>query len=161
MEHLMEEPGPAFVSNPGSRSERSLELICLWLGVMVYLASFFLPAVDVPDYPNTEPVPGWLCAWTALSPPFNPKAWNVSGLLLLASGLINPLVLTYFGLWFWRGGRKLRRRIAIIALAFIPPTWIFLATQRTAVHIGHVAWIAGLLLMLGHEAILGRKYETS
>jgi hypothetical protein len=154
----MEQPGPAFVSSPGSRTSSSIERICLWLGVMVYLASFFLPAVIVTRY--SESIPGWGCALLALSPPFNPKAWTLSGLLLLAIGLINPMVLAYLYLRVRQKGGRLRRRIAIVALVLIPPTWIFLAIEHMAVDIGHVAWIAGLLMMLGHEAILGRRYKT-
>jgi hypothetical protein len=41
--------------------------------------------------------------------------------------------------------------LATITLASIPVSWAFMAQNILAVDAGHVAWVAGMLLMLGSD----------
>jgi hypothetical protein len=120
----------------------------LGLGATVYAISFALPAVTDRAYPAT-PVSGWLCAWVTLASAINPER---TSLLLSAIGLINPMALTYVVLRLIRTLPRLRRVLAIITLCLIPLSW-YLIAHGLKIQIGHIAWVAGLLLMLLPEAI--------
>jgi hypothetical protein len=126
-------------------------LLSKWLlgvGVLVYVISFFLPAVS--DHGTS--VEGWLCAWVVLVGMFH-------GVSYFVVGLINPLALIYVVLRLVRRGAKLRRWVAIVALASIPASWIVIVQEHFGIRIGHYAWIAGLALILGLEAIRGDYME--
>jgi hypothetical protein len=136
-----------------SRRE-SLEATCLKLGVVLYLVSFFLPAVmdsghgsglliDFFSPHASGSLQGWECAWQCL-------LFGVHGApTFLASGLINPLILAYFVLRVGDAAPRIRMRIGIVAMALIPVTWIVIATTDSCAQIGHVLWIGGMLLMVG------------
>ena len=79
--------------------------------------------------------------------------------ILFACGLINPQLLSYLLLRILDLTPLLRRLIAILTLAFIPLNWIYMAlfSPPLTPAIGHFAWIAGLLLMLVPEAVIGAR----
>src|SRR5205085_1260388 len=92
----------------------------------------------------------WQCAELALLLPF--AAPSLGMLPLLAAGLVNPLALVYLGLRVSDASERWRYRIAFATLSLIPFSWVFLATMHLSIGAGHVAWVAGLLLMLLPEA---------
>ena len=78
---------------------------------------------------------------------------NWPGLLLFASGLLNPIVILYSALWMSRGQHALRRYLAFGAVTLIPASWIFLLITHCSIRIGHVAWVAGILMIAGREIL--------
>lgn len=136
-----------------SRPQKSIRQIGFGLGIAVYVASFLLPAMN-------EGFFGWQCAHLSLSLPFSRYGtdFNLFKFILFACGLINPLALVYLVLRISDRSPLLRRGIAVVALSFVPLSWVFMAHLKPPLipAIGHIAWIAGLLLMMGPEAILGR-----
>ena len=111
-----------------------------YFGISVFLASVFPVAVSLGP---GQGVPGWKCAWLAF------KLWNSPAVF---GGLINPLMLIYGMLLPGSRFAGLRRGIAgAIALVCLPMTWYFLSKARLDVEIGHVLWVAGVLLLLAPE----------
>jgi len=145
-----------------NRARRLFSAYALAVGATVYAISFLLPAIKFQTFATNE-VAGWKCAWLALAMPFSliaPVAGGNSGdglfsLMLFACGLINPLTLAYLSMRAWDRNRRRRRLVASIALGLIPLNWIFMAHGGFVPSIGHFAWIAGLLLMMGPEAVWG------
>ncbi|MGO9257897.1 MAG: hypothetical protein ACLQU1_16530 [Bryobacteraceae bacterium] len=121
----------------------------LGLGAMVYAISFALPAVGVTAY-GSSTVSGWDCALVALTFVIGPNA--SFSFPLFASGLINPMTLAYLVLRVLGKGSRVRRALAIATLSFVPLSWYVIAHQLR-VEIGHLAWVAGLLMMMAPEAI--------
>lgn len=118
-------------------------------GAGVYAASFFLPAVGTGSGGMVgNELKGWVCAWFAL---FHGWSWELSSLLLVAAGLVNPAVLLYTALWLLDGSARLRRTAAFCAIACLAASWIFLASTHAVVLVGHFAWDAGVLMMVGME----------
>jgi hypothetical protein len=111
-----------------------------YIGVVSYVLSFFLPAVDLGD----GGIPGWMCAWDALvgwpSPHVSP--------LIIFGGLINPVALAYMFLRFLNRASSFRAWLAGIILIFIPLTWASLSSMELRPRIGHAFWITSLLLMI-------------
>jgi hypothetical protein len=136
-----------------AHTRKRLRLIAFAIGAAVYITSFFLPAVGIPR----EPVSGWICAEVALAAPLQTSGNGFFTWILFTCGLINPMALAYSVLLVSDAFGAFRRGIGIAALSFIPLSWIciFRGTSPMTVAIGHVAWIAGLLLMMGPEAVLG------
>jgi hypothetical protein len=131
-------------------------LISRILGLFVYLAAFFLPAVrevatpggDVPDVYR-----GYVCAGVTLMDTLSREIWHSKDFLAVLSGWINPLLLLYllfllFPRLFWP-----RRILAGVIVVFIAGTWVFFYLRPMVPLIGHVLWIAGLLLILAGEAV--------
>src|ERR1035437_9507507 len=128
------------VSPPRSRTIQ----ISLVLGIAIYVASFFLPAVNDAGSGSLRgtTMPGWICAEIAL------VSWKE---IIFLSGLINPLILIYVVL---RGTNRLNRvqtYTVVAILACIAVTWIELVRRRFHMEVGHVMWIAGLLLIMAPE----------
>lgn len=125
------------------------------LGAAVYAISFALPAVGISRYGN-DSLRGWECARFALLAFAGPSnaSWNFS-IPLFASGLINPLTVAFLALRMLGKRPRSRRALAIVALSFIPLSWYVIA-HDLRVEIGHVAWVAGLLMMMAPEAVGSR-----
>src|ERR1017187_2731246 len=109
-----------------------------YLGLVVYLVSFFLPAVEQPS-----PMSGWMCAYLSLWAWLNKPLW-----MCFFAGIINPLAIAFVVLRHRNRAPKTRRVIALAVLACIPITWLFLSDMELGIRVGHVVWIAGLLLIL-------------
>lgn len=80
-------------------------------------------------------------------------SWLVAGLRLSAfAGLINPIAIAYAVLRIRDRAARARRFLMISVLICIPITWlslyIFCDAGDLCPYVGHVAWIAGLLLMI-------------
>jgi hypothetical protein len=134
----------------GARSAKndSVWLMLLWLGAAIYAISFALPAVARSD----DSMRGWQCAWFALSFDQGFREPLLS-FALFASGLINPLTLAYLWIRMNGDGPRVRRVLGIVALSFIPLSWLVISSAGLKIEIGHVAWVVGLLLMMSPEAI--------
>jgi hypothetical protein len=129
--------------------------LLLALGAAVYAISFALPAVGISSYGN-DSLKGWECARFALLAFAGPSndSWNFS-VPLFASGLINPLTVAYLVLRMLGKRPRTRRALAIVALSFIPLSWYVIA-HDLRIEVGHVAWVAGLLMMMAPEAVMSR-----
>ena len=126
------------------------------LGFLVYLAAFFLPAVREVATPGGDAPDVFLgsrCAWMTLVNTFSHEIWHSKYFLAVLSGWINPLLLLYlflllFPRLFWP-----RRILAGAIVAFIAGTWVLFAIIPLVPLIGHVLWIAGILMILAGEAM--------
>jgi len=127
----------------------SLEWFCLCLGVVAYAVSFFLPAVFLPGSGENF-LSGFECAIEC-----------IAMVLFLPCGLINPLAVAYLYCRWRNLVPRASRSLAIATLALVPLTWLVIAGFDMKARIGHVLWVAGLLLMLGPEALLGRRSARS
>jgi len=145
-----------------SRKDKWIKRACLISGAMTYVISFFLPAVDA-EVRGT--LPGWMCACASplLFPGmfYEPDGLTTLNSLLALSGLVNPLLLVYLGL-LPNSGRvayRIRLAVAMVAMTLIPVTWIAFAISKEGIEIGHVLWVAGLVLLMGPEIF--RHFTTS
>jgi hypothetical protein len=123
-----------------------------WLlrfGTLLYAISFGLPAIGYRRTPSDpgDPVYGFLCAWLALAGNFRSFS-----LPLFASGRVNGFALAWLALRIAGVYPGARRGFALAAVCSIPFSW-YVIGQGMTVKVGHVAWVAGLLLMLLPEAI--------
>jgi hypothetical protein len=111
--------------------------ITLLLGIAVFIASFFLPALFA-DTPS--PYLGWQCAVIAF------RLWKSR---LIFSALINPLVLAYVVLWWVDRFPKFQTYLAMAILVCISITWFVLHGAKMG--IAHAMWITGVLLIIAPE----------
>lgn len=72
---------------------------------------------------------------------------EVNGLAVFG-GLINPIAIVYIVMRILDRAPQGRFLLAGAILAFIPLTWLSLIMMHLGVLIGHVTWIAGLLLII-------------
>ena len=131
-------------------------------GFCVYVAAFFLPAcrqVATPGALPPEVYRGWFCAWITLMNTFSRDVWHSKDFLAILSGWINPLILFYL-VFLIRPRLVWTRRIMGGAIvAFMAATWIYFALVPMVPLIGHVLWIAGILMMLAGEAFGHEPHE--
>ncbi len=113
------------------------------LGATLYTISFALPAVSVRAYDGSS-VSGWDCARVTLIASISSRGLSLP---FLASGLINPLAMAWLVLRLKGAQPRVRRVLAFAVLSLVPVTWYVMA-RDLSVRIGHVVWVAGLLLML-------------
>jgi len=120
----------------------------IWLGLGLYVLSFFLPAVSAKKpWEGLDGVRGYLCAYVSLVLPWAEKGQvlfkqPLRSFPLLISGWINLLFVAWFALRQFGKGAWLRPVIA----AMIPMTWVVLGQNQVFPRIGHVIWIAGMLI---------------
>lgn len=113
-----------------------------YLGIGLYVASFFLPAVDPSNF---VVLPGWACAWFSL---FALEDGRTMSALFFFSGLINPIAIVYILLRILGRAPRVRSGLASAVLLFAALTWLSLVFMQYRIKIGHFAWISGLLLMI-------------
>jgi hypothetical protein len=125
------------------------------LGVLVYIAAFFLPACrEVAGFDGDAPtvLQGSRCAWITLVNTFSHDIWHSRYFLAILSGWINPLIVVYlifllFSAFVWP-----RRVVVCLILCFIASTWVFFHVYPLVPLVGHYLWIAGILMILSGEA---------
>ena len=89
---------------------------------------------------------------------FSGEVWHSKDFLAILSGWINPLILFYL-VFLIRPRLVWTRRIMGGAIVvFMVATWTYFALVPLIPLIGHVLWIAGILMMLagevfGHEPL--------
>jgi hypothetical protein len=129
--------------------------ICLIVGVGLFVAGFFLPAVRFPPDPPTgaqwnpgpyiHDVEGWLCAEASLMASADLlHGPQVQALNLALSGWINPLAVLYLLAWAVKGFRRVRPWIAASVVVCCVAMWIGLRAEHVTLLIGHYLWIAGI-----------------
>ena len=128
---------------PEIRRKRRRPTTAFYVGVGLFVLSFFLPAIRDTGASDSG-APGWLCALMAF---FGFNNEQVNGLAVFG-GLINPIAIAYIVLRIVDFAPDGRLFLAAAILAFIPLTWLSLIMMHLGILIGHVAWIAGLLLIV-------------
>jgi hypothetical protein len=116
-----------------------------YLGVALYSISFLLPAVTQAGMPMR----GFTCALMSLWMWADTKN---SSFLVIFGGVINPLAIACIVLRASNRSARLRYYLYSATLLCIPFTWLCLLTLKMGFLVGHVLWIAGLLLMIISEA---------
>ena len=76
-----------------------------------------------------------------------PQSWP-----LFAAGLINPLALIWLALRSSGKAPVARRCLAIAGVSLVTLSW-YVLSQDLTVRVGHVTWVAGLLLMWGPDLV--------
>jgi hypothetical protein len=129
----------------------------LAIGFCIYVAAFLLPAIQPPGAgPATNTVTGWVCALFALAPMAALVRGQWEGvqhevLLLVASGLVNPFLLVYLVMRIWPRLVKTRCVFAVLVLAGIVSSWIYMGKSSFKPMIGHYLWVAGIFIILASE----------
>jgi hypothetical protein len=133
------------------------QLKLFWLGMLVYVVSFFLPAVAWPGS-SPPPIVGFVAAFISLSHPLEEAIQFFQGVpplfapledaALLISGCINPFfLLTAFLILIDGRGRALSI-CKILLLLMIPFCWLFFTLRHFYPREGHFLWVLGMLLVL-------------
>jgi hypothetical protein len=110
-----------------------------YVGLALYALSFLLPAVNN----GFQNIPGWVCAGFSA-----PLALGVGATPLFFLGFLNPLAIIYAGLRLYDRAVRVRIALVIAIMICILLTWVFLLILQFGIRIGHIAWIAGLLLII-------------
>ncbi len=147
--------GPGSVPGPDrwemtSYSNATAISVDLVLGLSLYGTSFFMTAVQ----DGNNPLVGWYCAWVALWLPVESKDWLAQegfSIRLWIAGLTNLFFLAYLLLRCLRKLPQARAWLVIATLVCIADTWQVLASGDLHIKLGHVAWVAGMLVILGPE----------
>ena len=127
----------------------------LGVGFVVYAIAFLLPAVKMAGDPS-GPIVGWTCAVWSLVLPFQAVRNGAPGqegvfCLLGLSGLVNPLILVYLGLWAWSTFVRIRWGLCAAVAAGAVSSWVYFVLQHFVPVVGHFLWIAGMGIMLTTE----------
>jgi hypothetical protein len=109
--------------------------VSFWLGVSLYVTSFFLPAV--------ENMKGWVCALATLRPETAFKS------MVFYPGLINPLVVTFAVAKILNEAPRLRLALAAGTLALFIPTWLVVAQMK--IMLGCAMWVVSILLVVAED----------
>lgn len=146
----------------GRQTDRWIASAARFVGLCIFVAGFFLPAVRAgAPGPDAVVFSGWKCASVALTETValfgksNSGVPSLEVLLVAVSGWINPLVLLLLACSFAQSLTILRRILAVLILLCMAATWTFFAIQRVAPLAGHYFWIAGALMILAAEAVGG------
>jgi hypothetical protein len=126
------------------------------LGFCIYVTAFFLPACREKAFPGGDApdvFPGYKCAWMTLVNSCSAELWHSKYFLAILSGWINPLILLYLILLLMPKFIWPRRIVAGTIALFIAGTWILFVMIPLVPLVGHVLWIAGILLMIAAEAL--------
>jgi hypothetical protein len=128
-------------------------------GYFIFFVAFFLPAcrqAGSDSFGAGDTLKGYDCAWITIINTLNIAVWKSKAALTILSGWINPLMLIYVASLFSRKLRVVRRIITILVLLFVVLTWIYFYLAPMIPLIGHVLWVAGILLILSGEFIPAR-----
>jgi hypothetical protein len=137
---------------PKLQRKRRPATSAFYVGVGLFVLSFFLPAIRDLNL-SDRGVPGWGCALMAF---FGLNNEQVNGLAVFG-GLINPIAIAYIVLRIFDRAPDGRFFLAGAILAFIPLTWLSLIMMHLGILIGHVAWIAALLLIVNWKDFRSRR----
>jgi len=138
-------------------------LIARLVGFCIYVWAFFLPAVRevaAPGGDAPEMLKGSRCAWITLINTLNPEMWHSKYFMAVFSGWINPLLVLYLIFLLFPVFRWPRRIVAGVIAVFIIGTWVFFAMYPLVPLVGHVMWIAGILMILAGEFFDRKKADS-
>ncbi|MGB6974176.1 MAG: hypothetical protein WBD67_05790 [Terracidiphilus sp.] len=142
----------------------SRSLAVRWVGLILYVVSYFLPAVRTVDFGTSNGgfLPGYFCAFISM-------VWGVAGFIpgvgltaegqrffrmLLLPGLTNPLLLVYFCLPVSKRVARVRRWIGGLVLVCMAWSWIFFLVYRDYIPaVGHYLWVIGLVMIVGPDLL--------
>jgi hypothetical protein len=130
-----------------------------WIGVVVYLTSYFLPSIGNPDQQPMRSMPGWACAFFSIWFGFGGLFANLTPegrrtfLSLLLPGLTNPLFLLYLLLILRRKAQRTRRVLAVLIAIFAATTPVALHFLPLVPLVGYYTWLAALGITLFPELI--------
>jgi hypothetical protein len=126
------------------------------VGVGVFAVAFLLPACkfvgERSELINLGTYSGWRCAEFSLMLVTIPETFRSTLLLAVLGGLVNPMLLLYLAFFQPRFGR-MRHILTWAILACLVATWIFFAINRFLPLIGHILWVAGILMILAGHAL--------
>jgi len=124
------------------------------IGVAVFAVAFLLPACkfvgERSELINLGTYSGWKCAEFSLMLVIIPETYRSPLFLAVLGGLVNPMLVLYLVFFRPRFGR-MRRFLTWAILACLVATWIFFAMNQFLPLIGHVLWVAGILMILAGE----------
>ena len=107
-----------------------------YLGIVLYVLSFFLVAVDE--------MHGWQCALITLT-----LFRDIFRSISFYPGLINPLIIAFVIMRLLNEAPRLRLIIAIAAILLFIPTWM--VVQGMSVKLGCAMWVVSILLITAGE----------
>ena len=116
--------------------ERFAIPLMFYLGLGLYIASFFLVAVG--------DARGYSCALLTLS--FYRSLFHE---LIFYPGLINPLMIGFVVVKMLNEAPRLRRCLAIAALLLLIPTWLVIADMK--IRLGCAMWVVSLPLITAED----------
>jgi hypothetical protein len=120
-----------------------------WLGLLIYIASFFLTAV-VGRGLSFVSLRGYDCAHVSLVGPWTEDYRNsiIKAVPLEISGLINLVFLAAVVLISRGTHQRLVRALRIAILLMIPFTWVVFYIEQLIPREGYFLWILGMILAL-------------
>jgi hypothetical protein len=121
----------------------------VWLGLLIYIASFFLTAV-VGRGLSFVSLRGYDCAHVSLIGPWEEDYRHsiISAVPLEISGWINFVFLAAVVLILRGTHQRLVRALRIAILLMIPFSWVVFYIEQLIPREGYVLWIAGMMLVL-------------
>jgi hypothetical protein len=136
----------------------------LWIGLSLYVVSFFLIAVK--GYFVTIGMHGFDCALNTLIGPWERDATfdgHSNFLAYLISGWINPVFLITAVLISLGRLHRVMTVLRIAVLLMIPFCWVVFHYEMVYPREGHFVWIIGMLLVLfsGEIAKSGKRSGMS
>jgi len=145
------------------KMSRALRITLLFIGLAIYVASFF-PFVDaVKDNaasPDAAGFPGWKCALLALQAPWGHSAGEmfhenpVGYFAVLFSGWINPLFLIALVASLIRPKGRFATAFRVITILMFPACWF-------AFHALHVRPVAGYFLWTGAMLVVVLSFSLA
>jgi hypothetical protein len=141
------------LSAPPSARRVARRSVLLAVGLCLYVASFFLPAVQDFGWFAGE-VPGYICAEVVLIHPLSEDGRSLlhekplEYLALVGSGLINPLFLTTFFVHLFRVKPRAFVILRNLTILMIPTCWIVFPYEHLYPRKGHALWVLGMILTL-------------
>ena len=110
--------------------------ISFYLGVGLYITSFFLPAAGG--------LKGWLCAVATLN-----KVQTMFQSVLFYPGLVNPMMIAFIAAKVLNEAPRLRLCLALGTLGLFIPTWLVVSHMQ--IMLGCAMWVVSALLMVAEE----------
>jgi hypothetical protein len=120
-----------------------------WLGLVIYIASFFLAAVIGRELSFVS-LRGYYCAFVSLVAPWGADYRDslTKSVPLEISGLINLVFLAAVVLILRATHQRLVRALRIAILLMIPFSWVVFYVEQLNPREGYFLWLAGMILVL-------------
>lgn len=138
----------------------SQQLRIFWIGLLIYVVSFFLIAAQFVGLGNPSPWFGFFAAFYAFLLPLDgmighgaPFHSYIEWTALLVSGWINPVFVIAAFLDLTGQYKRTVAVLRTILLLMIPFCWVFFTSALMYPREGHFLWIAGMLMVLFSKKI--------
>jgi hypothetical protein len=136
--------------------------IVLLLATILYIASFFLVAIAIPDR-----IPGYTCAYIALLLPWSSDGFKmlrdgpIDYFSVLISGLINPVfIVTLILLWLKPRGRA-RTVLGTVLVLMFGACWVVFYRMHIQPRTGYFLWTGAMLVVLFSGMIIPERHVTA